>query len=290
MLRDEFRLLKDGIKIKRTLDVQVLSNTWLAPAVVKQIPGTDLLSGSASDQPSPCKSSNPLHSSAESETTQADEPNKSKMLVQRPTKCRSDECGDSLDGDRLPQTSRKGHRKSREGCFNCKRRKIKVCNWLKTSPCLTESQCQETQPACPNCTKKNLICSYPAPRTLKSLQGSLLYSSNPIASVNLQGTPTIFTLADLRLFHHFLTDAYPHLPVGNDSVWLSQVPLIAHHVSCDLLFRHLTINYSCTERVSNARYPWPVSFPFRASYWRIIWYHSNLSSIACSARIKSLTF
>jgi hypothetical protein len=34
----------------------------------------------------------------------------------------------------------------------------------------------------------------------------------------------------MRLFHHFLTDAYPHLPVGNDSAWLSQVPLIAHQV------------------------------------------------------------
>jgi Fungal specific transcription factor domain len=61
----------------------------------------------------------------------------------------------------------------------------------------------------------------------------MLYSSSPIASVNLQGTPTIFSLADMRLFHHFLIDAYPHLPVGNDSAWLSQVPLIAHHVSCD---------------------------------------------------------
>jgi hypothetical protein len=66
---------------------------------------------------------------------------------------------------------------------------------------------------------------------LKALQGSLLYSSNPIASVNLQGTPTIFSLTDMRLFHHFLMDAYPHLPVGNDSAWLTQVPLIAHHVS-----------------------------------------------------------
>jgi hypothetical protein len=82
--------------------------------------------------------------------------------------------------------------------------------------------------------KKGLDCSYPAPKTLKALQGSLLYSSNPIASVNLQGTPTIFSLTDMRLFHHFLMDAYPHLPVGNESAWLSQIPLIAHHVSCHL--------------------------------------------------------
>jgi hypothetical protein len=77
---------------------------------------------------------------------------------------------------------------------------------------------------------------------LKALQGSLLYSSNPIASVNLQGTPTIFSLTDMRLFHHFLMDAYPHLPVGNDSAWLSQVPLIAHHVSHQLLQLHQNSN------------------------------------------------
>ncbi|PMD12236.1 hypothetical protein NA56DRAFT_652656 [Hyaloscypha hepaticicola] len=94
---------------------------------------------------------------------------------------------------------------------------------------LITSLCQETQPACENCSKKNIQCNYPGPKTLKALQGSLLYSSNPIASVNLQGTPTIFSLMDMRLFHHFLMDAYPHLPVGNDSVWLCQVPLIAHH-------------------------------------------------------------
>jgi len=107
---------------------------------------------------------------------------------------------------------------------------------------LTTSQCQETQPACENCAKKNVQCSYPAPKTLKALQESLLYSSNPIASVNLQGTPTIFSLTDMRLFHHFLMDAYPHLPVGNDSAWLSQVPLIAHHVSSLLLQVHQISN------------------------------------------------
>lgn len=36
-------------------------------------------------------------------------------------------------------------------------------------------------------------------------------------------------MTDMRLFHHFLLAAYPHLPVGNDNAWLSHVPLIAHH-------------------------------------------------------------
>jgi hypothetical protein len=37
-------------------------------------------------------------------------------------------------------------------------------------------------------------------------------------------------MTDMRLFHHFLLDAYPHLPVGNDNTWLTHVPLLAHHV------------------------------------------------------------
>ncbi|KAL2061575.1 hypothetical protein VTL71DRAFT_6952 [Oculimacula yallundae] len=117
--------------------------------------------------------------------------------------------------DGLPShRPRKGHRKSRGGCYNCKRRKIK---------------CQENQPACHNCTRKNLDCRYPAPKTLSALRDSVLYFPSPITSVNLQVTPTVFTLTDMRLFHHYLLDAYPHLPVGNDTAWLSQVPLVAHH-------------------------------------------------------------
>ncbi|KAF4970933.1 hypothetical protein FSARC_2129 [Fusarium sarcochroum] len=42
---------------------------------------------------------------------------------------------------------RRGHTKSRRGCYNCKRRRIK---------------CQETRPACGHCTKTGLKCEYPA--------------------------------------------------------------------------------------------------------------------------------
>lgn len=37
-------------------------------------------------------------------------------------------------------------------------------------------------------------------------------------------------MTDMRLFHHYMMEAYPHLPVGNNTTWLSQIPLIAHHV------------------------------------------------------------
>jgi hypothetical protein len=59
----------------------------------------------------------------------------------------------------------------------------------------------------------------------------MAYAPTPITSINLQSTPFAFSSIDMRLFHHFLKEAYPHLPVGNDDAWTSQVPLIAHHVS-----------------------------------------------------------
>lgn len=33
----------------------------------------------------------------------------------------------SNDGEEVVRSGRKGHKKSRQGCFNCKKRKIKVC-------------------------------------------------------------------------------------------------------------------------------------------------------------------
>ncbi|KAE9363312.1 hypothetical protein N431DRAFT_357806 [Stipitochalara longipes BDJ] len=199
--------------------------SWLSAAILdasSRRTRTDPSIRSSSSRLSPFESSESSHSSVESERTQSEVPSATIVSAasdpaaspQQGHECVAENGERSFDVINVHHKSRKGHKKSREGCFNCKRRKIK---------------CQETQPACGNCTKKNLNCSYPAPKTLKALQGSLLYSTSPIASVNLQGTPTIFSLTDMRLFHHFLMDSYPHLPVGNDSAWLSQIPLIAHH-------------------------------------------------------------
>lgn len=47
----------------------------------------------------------------------------------------------------------------------------------------------------------------------------------------LQSTPTLFTLDDMRFFHHFIQNAYPHLPVNNTQVWITQVPAFSHGVS-----------------------------------------------------------
>ncbi|RQM08240.1 hypothetical protein DH86_00001438, partial [Scytalidium sp. 3C] len=99
------------------------------------------------------------------------------------------------------QSTRKGHKKSRKGCFNCKARKVK---------------CQETHPCCENCYKRGLDCQYPLSLQSLSLSGSSSTTPNSVSITTLQSTPTLFTPTDMQLFYHFLHGAYPHLPVGND--------------------------------------------------------------------------
>lgn len=95
------------------------------------------------------------------------------------------------EGRRRP-IPRKGHKKSRKGCFNCKRRKVK---------------CPETLPECANCKRNGLVCEYPPE------------PSKLVLSPSLQSTPTVFSMDDLRLFQHFLFKAYPPLPILGDSIW-----------------------------------------------------------------------
>jgi hypothetical protein len=102
---------------------------------------------------------------------------------------------------------RKGHTKSRKGCFNCKRRKVK---------------CQESRPMCENCNKAELTCEYPKTHHQDAIV--------PSPQLPLQSTPTVFSMQDMRLFHHFMSKAYPHLPVGGDKIWQMEMPAYAHEV------------------------------------------------------------
>ncbi|KAJ3467772.1 hypothetical protein MRS44_005336 [Fusarium solani] len=110
---------------------------------------------------------------------------------------------------------RKGHTKSRKGCLNCKRRRVK---------------CPETFPECDNCKRLGITCEY----------------SSMIPSNALQSTPTQFSMEDLRFFHHFLSHAYPPLPIKGDDVW-KQVATISHnfdflmHALLGLAASHLSL-------------------------------------------------
>jgi Fungal specific transcription factor domain/Fungal Zn(2)-Cys(6) binuclear cluster domain len=120
-----------------------------------------------------------------------------------------------------PNLTRRSHKKSRAGCFSCKGRKIK---------------CGEEKPICKNCQLKELECQYPQQNGQSFLRGVLARRpqgpQEPLTSLHVANN---FTLADMRLFHHFLTVAYPHLPVGNESVWVEEVPKFAFSESYEYL-------------------------------------------------------
>jgi hypothetical protein len=118
----------------------------------------------------------------------------------------------SLVKARRKPMPRKGHTKSRRGCFNCKKRKIK---------------CPETFPRCENCLKAGMSCEYPK----RDLSPSEPTNTLPSPIMQPQGTPTLFTANDMKYFHCFITRAYPHLPVGADSLWTLDLPSQAHEVS-----------------------------------------------------------
>ncbi|KAF5551847.1 sterol uptake control 2 [Fusarium mexicanum] len=92
---------------------------------------------------------------------------------------------------------RKGHTKSRRGCFNCKRRRVK---------------CQETTPSCDNCDRLGLRCEYPQPS-----DKGLMHLPAPQLAQSLSDAQ--FSMVDLRFFHHFLLHAYPGLPIQGEEVW-----------------------------------------------------------------------
>lgn len=124
---------------------------------------------------------------------------------------------DQLDRTLMSRT-RKAHKKSRGGCFTCKKRKIK---------------CGEQKPKCNNCYVKSLPCEYSTekqpPQSRKSvaacIESSMTFCRPPIS--NLAPTVASFSMSDMQFFHHFITTAHPHLPLGNDNVWMHEIPRFA---------------------------------------------------------------
>lgn len=85
----------------------------------------------------------------------------SRALAQRPRSDGSPGTSPTMQAPRQ-RLERRGHTKSRRGCYNCKRRRIKVRIFFSFSRAmLTTFQCQETRPACGHCTKTGLKCEYP---------------------------------------------------------------------------------------------------------------------------------
>ncbi|EJT80084.1 hypothetical protein GGTG_00089 [Gaeumannomyces tritici R3-111a-1] len=156
---------------------------------------------------------------------------------------------------------RKGHTKSRRGCFNCKKRKVK---------------CTEGLPECDHCQRLGLICEYPPPRRYLGGGGGggdgdggvarrndePLSGSSPVAGYGamamavalsptspsrpLHASPMAFSRDDLRFFSHFLLTAYPPLPLGGEGIW-KQVAAMSYeydfliHAMLGLAASHLSL-------------------------------------------------
>ncbi|KIW93833.1 uncharacterized protein Z519_05148 [Cladophialophora bantiana CBS 173.52] len=106
----------------------------------------------------------------------------------------------SSRGGKLP-IQRRSHKKSRNGCFSCKARRIK---------------CGEEKPECANCVGWSGNCTYPSSYTIQA---------QPMDT----GLMQCFSMQDLQCFHHYLHAALPHLPLGSGRLWREDIPQLAFH-------------------------------------------------------------
>jgi len=132
---------------------------------------------------------------------------------------RDESMGKSEDGESVPKRiARKSHSKSRNGCLNCKKRRIKVrvlfifygslADWFK---------CNEQKPQCSNCIKHATRCSFAInfpPPPLPSFIGihgaspssnGTASGSTPHPAEGLSGGHPPLNIMDLELLHNYNT-------------------------------------------------------------------------------------
>lgn len=127
----------------------------------------------------------------------------------------------------MDSSKRRPHRKSQFGCMQCRQRRVK---------------CSETIPACDHCVKRGVECVYPQRAHLTGQPNvtSLPRAANspgPLTTTHSRGSPSssvssthatrTFGVVDMKMFHHFIMHAYPHVPEGNDHAWTTEIPAIA---------------------------------------------------------------
>ncbi|CAG8198311.1 unnamed protein product [Penicillium olsonii] len=136
---------------------------------------------------------------------------------------------------------RRSHRKSRAGCVQCKKRKVK---------------CDENKPSCQNCERHGVICSFASPSRLPSAPPAVDFAESPgpssgpenatsrvttilppIPPITPQSLPSLHSLApfpstlavfDLELLHHYTTSTCYTLSRSPavQTVWREEAPRI----------------------------------------------------------------
>lgn len=133
----------------------------------------------------------------------------------------------------MPQ--RRAHAKSRNGCTECKRRKVKVrkTRLVAIRQELTWTQCDESLPVCFNCTRRGVTCHFESasqPNNPGSvhIRANLLSPFQPADSA--RGTPSLPNPIpwdrDVELMHHWCTVTVDTLAAGPDlrHLWRAVMP------------------------------------------------------------------
>jgi hypothetical protein len=132
-LRDEFRMIRDEV-LFNLMDRDIHNAKWgLNPAAIMcDSSGADVFTTSPSDQqatPNSTESSNSSENQEQQQLIVRNEQSRAPEPIQNPFLLELPNDTDMVYSPpaEATQRSRKGHKKSRQGCFNCKKRKIKVC-------------------------------------------------------------------------------------------------------------------------------------------------------------------
>ncbi|KAL3436152.1 hypothetical protein BDV09DRAFT_58870 [Aspergillus tetrazonus] len=132
--------------------------------------------------------------------------------------------------------ARRAHKKSRGGCFECKRRHIK---------------CDENRPICSHCISSRRLCGYAGFRIISSQYGASSgspppESQSPTSSMPLDTSPSIPTQPDppanmlhAELFHHLSIETLPSLYDSGSNLSLSPAALINFGLATPYLFNEL---------------------------------------------------
>ncbi|KAH7161978.1 hypothetical protein B0J13DRAFT_632743 [Dactylonectria estremocensis] len=157
--------------------------------------------------------------------------------------------------------SRKGHSKSRGGCVNCKRRKVKV-DFLST-----DHACDETKPQCAKCLCFGLPCRFlPAGGSISShpdVADAKDWASSQTTAAQSEDDTVKFAHAEF--FYYFITRTGPSLAGSDDPndpvalFWAHNAPLIflanpfVLHLAFSLSAYHL-IHLGDNDETSRSKY------------------------------------
>lgn len=148
---------------------------------------------------------------------------------------------------RVKAPPRRSHKKSRNGCDQCKERRIKVRFARETSfNANVLFQCDETRPKCDKCTYRRLHCTYlkippaPSPRgeavagasneSTPSQDHTESHTDTEYPSNRPEGAGLKYSIKDLELMHVFSTETYKSL-CGDESDmhdWQTLIPQQAY--------------------------------------------------------------